>query len=236
MTQPLLAIENLSIRFCNQSNDFLALDKVNLHIAHGETLALVGGSGSGKTLTGLAILQILPLTAELSNASKILLDGEDLLSASEIILRKIRGKRIGMIFQEAITAFNPVLTIHEQIDEVLKQHLTLSSLQRKQRVLSLLHEVGIPDPLSCAQSYPHTLSGGMRQRAMIAMALAPEPDLIIADEPTTAVDVTIQAQILALLRSIQQRTNMAMLFITHDLGIVRTIADRIAVISQGKIV
>ncbi len=236
MASSLLEIKNLSLRFHGEAGYVKALEAISFTISRGETLALVGESGSGKTLTGFSILQILPTAAQISAQSQIWLDGRDLLSLPEKMMRKIRGKRVGMIFQEASVAFNPVLTINQQIDEILKCHLPLSAAQRRQRTLSLLHEVGIADPEHCADSYPHTLSGGMRQRAMIAMALAPEPDLLIADEPTTAVDVTLQAQILQLLRSIQKKNNMAMLFITHDLGIVYEMADRVAVIAKGHIV
>jgi len=236
MHDALLEIKNLAIRFQQDKETFIALNNISLSIAQGETLALVGESGSGKTLTGLAILQILPVNAQINRSSQILLAGNDLCALPEIALRKIRGRRIGIIFQEAINALNPVLTIGEQIDEALKHHFRMSNNLRKTRILELLDEVGIPDPQRCAKSYIHTLSGGMRQRAMIAMALAPKPDLLIADEPTTALDVTLQAQILKLLRDIQRQNNMALLFITHDLGIVWQIADRVAVISKGHIV
>lgn len=239
--QPLLKIQNLSLRFGSQANS--VLNQINLQIHRGETLALVGESGSGKTLTGYSILRLLPRHAQMSRQSQIWFSGgdsmtppEDLLNLSEIAMRKIRGKRIGLIFQEASTAFNPVLTIGQQITENLRCHASLSAKQIGQRILSLLDEVGISNPEHCANTYPHTLSGGMRQRAMIAMALVLEPELLIADEPTTAVDVTLQAQILALLRHLQQKNNMAMLFITHDLGIVYEMADRVAVIAKGALV
>lgn len=230
----LLELNNLTIRFPGMRGD--ALSAINLCIDRDETLALVGESGSGKSLTALALMRLLPPAAQLDPASRIVLDGEDLTGYAEIALRGVRGRRIGMIFQEASAAFNPVMTIGAQIDEALKRHCRLTRRECNARVCELLHEVGIPDPPRCAASYPHQLSGGMRQRAMIAMALAPQPDLIIADEPTTALDAPLQAQIIALLRAMQTKYHNGLLFITHDLGLVQRIADRVAVIAGGKIV
>lgn len=236
MNDSLLEIKHLTAGFPREKGYFFALDNVAFTLARGETLALVGESGSGKSLTALSILQLLPASAQLSSASRVFLMQEDLLNLPEISLQKIRGRRIGIIFQEASSALNPVFTIGQQIDETLRCHFQWSAQVRKERILSLLTQVGIDDPQRCAKSYPHTLSGGMRQRALIAMVLAAEPEILIADEPTTALDVTLQAQILALLKNIQREKKMSLLFITHDLNIVRQIADRVAVIAQGKIV
>jgi peptide/nickel transport system ATP-binding protein len=236
MTDLLLEINHLTVRFPRENGYFFALDNVQFSLAHGETLALVGESGSGKTLTALSILQLLPGGAQLSSASRVFLAQLNLLDLPEITLQKIRGRRIGIIFQEASSALNPVFTIGQQIDETLQCHFQLTARVRKERILSLLTQVGIDDPKHCVKSYPHTLSGGMRQRAMIAMVLAAEPEILIADEPTTALDVTLQAQILALLKNIQREKKMSLLFITHDLNIVKQIADRVAVIAHGKIV
>ncbi|HVV69138.1 MAG TPA: ABC transporter ATP-binding protein [Patescibacteria group bacterium] len=243
-TENLLTVKNLTIRFSTTSEEFVAVDNASFSLRRGETLALVGESGSGKSLTALAILQLLPGNARMTMHSQIFLAGQktlnapiqDLLSLPEVALRKIRGRRVGIIFQEASTALNPVLTIGEQINEVLRRHFKLPRGVRRQRMLTLLAKVGITDPVRCSASYSYELSGGQRQRAMIAMALAGEPDLLIADEPTTALDVTLQAQVLQLLREIQRNTGMGLLFITHDLGIVYQIADQVAVIHAGKIV
>ena len=227
---PLLSIRDLAIRFgANQ-----ATRNVSFDIAPGETVALVGESGSGKSVTALSVLQLLPPAAQLSG--QILFKGQDLLAVSPAELRAVRGNDISMIFQEPMSSLNPVHTIERQIGEVLAIHRGLRATAARARTLELLDAVGIPDPRSRLASYPHQLSGGQRQRVMIAMALANEPDLLIADEPTTALDVTVQAQILTLLKSLQQRLGMAMLFITHDLGIVKKIADRVCVMTKGEIV
>ncbi|WDR04987.1 ABC transporter ATP-binding protein [Devosia rhodophyticola] len=230
MSAPLLSVRDLGVRF----GDADAAKNVSFDIAPGETLALVGESGSGKSVTALSILQLLPPTASLSG--QILFKGQDLLSASPPALRKVRGNDISMIFQEPMTSLNPVHTVERQIGEVLAIHAGLRSNAARARTIELLDQVGIPDPASRLAAFPHQLSGGQRQRVMIAMALANEPDLLVADEPTTALDVTVQAQILELLKSLQQRLGMAMLFITHDLGIVRRIADRTCVMTAGEIV
>jgi len=232
----LVEIKQLGVGFQVEQGIEPVVHGIGFAIGQGETLALVGESGSGKSISALSIMQLLPAAARVKDGSQIFFDGVDLLQLSEIQMRAIRGRRIGMIFQEAMAALNPVLTIGEQINEVLTCHFQLAKLARRQKILDLLNDVGIKDPLHCSQSYPHQLSGGMKQRAMIAMALAAEPDLLIADEPTTALDVTIQAQILNLLQEIQQKTNMGLLFITHDLGVVSQIADRIAVMQDGRIV
>ncbi|ODT66919.1 MAG: microcin ABC transporter ATP-binding protein [Pelagibacterium sp. SCN 63-23] len=230
MTAPLLSVRDLSIRFGATE----AVRRVRFDIAPGETLALVGESGSGKSVTALATLKLLPPSARLSG--NIFFNGQDLVAADEAELRAVRGNQVGMIFQEPMSSLNPVHSIGRQVGEVLTLHQGLRRNQARARAIELLHSVGIPDPQSRLEDFPHQLSGGQRQRVMIAMALANEPKLLIADEPTTALDVTVQAQILALLKSLQQRNGMAMLFITHDLSIVRRIADRVCVMTGGEIV
>nr|WP_314258072.1 ABC transporter ATP-binding protein [uncultured Devosia sp.] len=230
MTAPLLSVRNLSIAF--GANE--AVRNISFDIAPGETLALVGESGSGKSVTALSVLKLLPTTASLSG--QILFTGKDLVSAPPAELRAVRGNDISMIFQEPMSSLNPVHTVEKQIGEILAVHRGLRATAARKRTLELLEAVGIPDPASRLASYPHQLSGGQRQRVMIAMALANEPDLLIADEPTTALDVTVQAQILALLKELQARLGMAMLFITHDLGVVKKIADRVCVMTKGEIV
>lgn len=236
MNQPVLSIEKLQIGIKTRSGLKPLVQNVNFAIHAGETLALVGESGSGKTLTALAIMQLLPPNLQIDLQSTIRLQQTDLLTQTEFAMRSVRGRRIGMIFQDAMTALNPVLTIGEQVDEVLRFHLNLPKNQRHARVLTALDEVGIEDPEMCARNYPHQLSGGMRQRAMIAMALACEPLLLIADEPTTALDVTIQAQVLKLLRDLQVQRGMSILFVTHNLGVVYEMANSVAVMRQGEMV
>ena len=230
MTRPLLSVRDLTIRFGANA----AAKNLSFDIAPGETLALVGESGSGKSVTALSVLKLLPPSAAFTG--QILFKGKDLLTVLPAELRAVRGNDISMIFQEPMSSLNPVHTIERQIGEVLAIHRGLRTSAARARTLELLDAVGITDPASRLSSYPHQLSGGQRQRVMIAMALANEPDLLIADEPTTALDVTVQAQILTLLKSLQQRLGMAMLFITHDLGIVRKIADRVCVMTKGDIV
>jgi microcin C transport system ATP-binding protein len=226
----LLAVRNLDITF----GAFKAANNVSFDIAPGETLALVGESGSGKSVTALSVLSLLPPAAGL--AGSIELDGQQLVGASEAGLRAIRGNQVGMIFQEPMSSLNPVHTIGRQVAEVVMLHQGLRANAARQRVIELLTDVGLPDPASRLDDYPHQLSGGQRQRVMIAMAIANNPKLLIADEPTTALDVTVQAQILALLKKLQKQNGMAMLFITHDLAIVRRIADRVCVMKNGEIV
>ncbi|MCM2503274.1 ABC transporter ATP-binding protein [Aureimonas altamirensis] len=230
--RPLLDVRNLSVAFGRT----LAVDDVSFSIAPGETLALVGESGSGKSVSALSVLKLLPYPAASHPGGAILYDGHDLLRADDTSLRGIRGNRISMIFQEPMSSLNPLHTIEKQVGEIMKVHRGLSDRQARERTLELLHQVGIRDPEKRLNAYPHQLSGGQRQRVMIAMALANEPDLLIADEPTTALDVTVQAQILELLKKLQAERGMAMLFITHDLGIVRRIADRVCVMFKGKLV
>ncbi len=235
-TPPLIAVENLSVDFNSGEAATHAVRNVSFDIGAAETVALVGESGSGKTVTALSILRLLPYPTASHPSGKILFKGEDLLTLPPAALRAIRGNKISMIFQEPMTSLNPLHTIERQIAEVLKIHRGLSDRAARERVLDLLDKVGIDDPKGRLGSYPHQLSGGQRQRVMIAMALANEPDLLIADEPTTALDVTIQAQILDLLAKLKAEFNMAMLLITHDLGIVRKMADRVCVMNNGEIV
>ncbi len=235
-TPPLIAVENLSVDFNSGEAATHAVRNVSFDIGAAETVALVGESGSGKTVTALSILRLLPYPTASHPSGKILFEGEDLLTLPPAALRAIRGNKISMIFQEPMTSLNPLHTIERQIAEVLKIHRGLSDRAARERVLDLLDKVGIDDPKGRLGSYPHQLSGGQRQRVMIAMALANEPDLLIADEPTTALDVTIQAQILDLLAKLKAEFNMAMLLITHDLGIVRKMADRVCVMNNGEIV
>ena len=231
-----LSVKQLSVSFQQQGQTVTALDKIAFDLMPGETLALVGESGSGKSLTALALMQLLPLHASLHAGSEILFKQDDLMMKSEVQMRQIRGKHMAMIFQEPMTALNPVLTVGEQMVEVLRQHQRLGSQACQQRVLELFKEVGIAEAKARFYSYPHQLSGGLKQRVMIAMALALKPHLLIADEPTTALDVTIQAQILELLRRLQREHRMALLLITHDLGVVRQMADHIAVMYAGQII
>ena len=230
MTAPLLSVRDLTVRF----SSFVATKGISFDIAPGETLALVGESGSGKSVTALSILKLLPPWVTIEG--KIALDGQNLVTATTQQLRAVRGNDVGMIFQEPMSSLNPVHTVGKQIGEVLSLHQGLRQTAAHKRTLELLAEVGIPDPESRVDDYPHQLSGGQRQRVMIAMALANNPKLLIADEPTTALDVTVQAQILLLLKKLQRQHGMAMLFITHDLTIVRKIADRVCVMTSGAIV
>ncbi|TIW21909.1 MAG: ABC transporter ATP-binding protein [Mesorhizobium sp.] len=236
MSEALLSVRDLSVAFAQGGKQSIAVDHVSFDIAKGETLALVGESGSGKSVSALSVLKLLPYPAASHPSGKILFHGADLLGANEKTLRGVRGNKITMIFQEPMTSLNPLHTIEQQIVEVLKLHQGLGDRQAHARTLELLTEVGIRDPQKRLDAYPHQLSGGQRQRVMIAMALANEPELLIADEPTTALDVTVQAQILELLAGLKSRKGMSMLFITHDLGIVRKIADRVCVMTKGKIV
>ncbi|RDJ24912.1 ABC transporter ATP-binding protein [Bosea caraganae] len=237
MTAPLLSVEDLSVAFRQGGKETLAVDKVSFQVAKGETLAIVGESGSGKSVSALSILKLLNYPAAHHPSGKIMFKGQDLIAADEDAMRKVRGNDITMVFQEPMTSLNPLHTIVQQIGEILELHKGLrGEAALMQRVTELLELVGIRDARSRLRAYPHQLSGGQRQRVMIAMALANEPDLLIADEPTTALDVTVQAQILTLLKELQSRLGMAMLFITHDLGIVRRIADRVCVMLKGKIV
>jgi microcin C transport system ATP-binding protein len=234
--EPLLTVSDLSIAFHQGGRDTLAVDRISFDIKKGETVALVGESGSGKSTTALSILKLLPYPSCSHPSGRIRFKGQELLGLAEHQIRHVRGNDITIIFQEPMTSLNPLHTIERQIGEILDLHQSVTGAAARNRTLELLGQVGIPDPAGRLKSYPHQLSGGQRQRVMIAMALANEPDLLIADEPTTALDVTVQAQILKLLKDIQTRHGMAMLYITHDLGIVRKISDRVCVMSKGKIV
>jgi microcin C transport system ATP-binding protein len=233
---PLLDVKDLSVAFRQAGRETLAVDRVSFEVKKGETVALVGESGSGKSVTALSVLKLLPYPSARHPSGEIRFKGQDLLTMSKRDIRRVRGNDITIIFQEPMTSLNPLHTIEKQIGEILELHNGATGVKARARILELLTQVGIPDPASRLASYPHQLSGGQRQRVMIAMALANEPDLLIADEPTTALDVTVQAQILKLLKDIQIRLGMSMLFITHDLGIVRKLADRVCVMNQGKIV
>ncbi len=234
MTSPLLQIESLQTSFATVDGMVWALDGISLEIHRGQTFALLGESGCGKSMTALSTMRLLPEPAGRITQGAIHLNGDDLLQLPEVAMRNVRGKRIAMIFQEPMTSLNPVLTIGLQIAESVRKQNNARAVRT--RVLELLEAVGIPDPVQRYHEYPHQLSGGMKQRVMIAIALAGEPDLLIADEPTTALDVTIQAQVLDLMRQLQKDTGMAILLITHDLGVVSEMADRVAVMYAGQIV
>ncbi|HEY5818060.1 MAG TPA: ABC transporter ATP-binding protein [Mesorhizobium sp.] len=236
MSEPLLSVRDLSVAFAQGGAVSTAVDRISFDIAKGETLALVGESGSGKSVSALSVLKLLAYPPASHPSGQIMFEGADLVKASERQLRGVRGNKITMIFQEPMTSLNPLHTISQQIMEILKLHRGMTDKAARVRTLELMKEVGIRDPESRLDAYPHQLSGGQRQRVMIAMALANEPELLIADEPTTALDVTVQAQILELLAGLKEKNGMSMLFITHDLGIVRKIADRVCVMTKGKIV
>src|SRR6201996_439878 len=236
INQPLLDVRDLSVAFHQPSGTSVAVDRISFEIKRGECVALVGESGSGKSVSALSVLKLLPYTTASHPTGSIHFKGRELLDLPEREIRSIRGNDISIIFQEPMTSLNPLHTIESQIAEILQLHSGVRGSMARARTLELLTQVGIPEPETRLASYPHQLSGGQRQRVMIAMALANEPDLLIADEPTTALDVTVQAQIIALLKDIQKRLNMSLLFITHDLGIVRKIAQRVCVMKDGKIV
>ncbi|TAV91907.1 ABC transporter ATP-binding protein [Rhizobium leguminosarum] len=236
MTEPLLSVRDLSVAFHQGGETSLAVDHISFDIAKGEVVALVGESGSGKSVSANSILRLLPYPSASHPSGEIFFKGKDLLKASERELREVRGNDITMIFQEPMTSLNPLHSIEKQIAEILALHQGLTGQSARQRVLELLNQVGIREPEKRLKAYPHELSGGQRQRVMIAMALANRPELLIADEPTTALDVTVQAQILELLRQLKAVHGMSMLFITHDLGIVRKFADRVCVMTKGRIV
>jgi microcin C transport system ATP-binding protein len=232
----LLAVRDLSVSFAVDGGELTAVRHVSFDIERGASLALVGESGSGKTVTALSIMQLLPYPPARHPSGSILFQGEELVGASDAKMQRVRGDRIAMIFQEPMTSLNPLHTIEKQVNEVLRLHKRLSRSAARARTLELLRLVGLAEAERRLDAYPHQLSGGQRQRVMIAMALANEPDLLIADEPTTALDVTIQAQILALLGDLRAKFGMALLLITHDLGIVRKMVDRVCVMSGGEIV
>ncbi|MFW6077449.1 MAG: ABC transporter ATP-binding protein [Hyphomicrobiales bacterium] len=234
--QPLLSVDDLSVAFRQAGAETLAVDRISFALEKGETLALVGESGSGKSVSALSVLRLLPYPAAEHPSGSIRFKGRELLQGDDRELLEVRGNDISMIFQEPMTSLNPLHTVARQIGEILRVHQKLPEAAARARTIELLDKVGIADPESRLESFPHQLSGGQRQRVMIAMALANNPDLLIADEPTTALDVTVQAQILELLRSLQRETGMGMLLITHDLGIVRHMADHVAVMQNGRIV
>jgi microcin C transport system ATP-binding protein len=236
MTNRLVDVRNLSVEFRSSGNVLQAVKGVSFHINDGEIVALVGESGSGKTVSALSILKLLPYPAAHHPTGEIHFGGQDLLKASPAAMQEIRGEKISIIFQEPMTSLNPLHTILKQVGEVMKVHHGLDDNTVREAVVELLRKVGLVDPEKRLNAYPYQLSGGQRQRVMIAMALANKPDLLIADEPTTALDVTIQAQILELLKNLQRETGMSMLLITHDLGVVRKMAGRVYVMNAGEIV
>ena len=235
MTIPLLSIKNLSVIFSDGGNIINAVNHVSLDLMKSETLALVGESGSGKSVTAFSIMRLLPKSASMKRGD-IKFEGNNLINMSEHEIRKIRGNRIGMIFQEPMSSLNPLHTIEKQINEILLVHQGLSSKKAREKTLELLEMVEIQNPKKRLNAYPHELSGGQRQRIMIAMALANSPDILIADEPTTALDLTVQSKVLKLIKNLQKKYNMAILLITHDFGIVRNFSDKVAVMNAGKIV
>jgi peptide/nickel transport system ATP-binding protein len=233
---PLLAVKDLSTSFKIRRGIFPAIRRVSFHLSENETLALVGESGCGKSITALSIMRLVPEPAGRITSGQVLFKGKNLLELQEEGMRKIRGNQIAMIFQEPMTSLNPVLTVGLQITEALLYHQSISKKEAQGRALEIMRQVKIPSAEGRFSDYPHQFSGGMRQRVMIAMALACRPEIILADEPTTALDVTIQAQILSLLADLKEERRMSMIFITHNLGIVARIADRVAIMYGGEIV
>jgi oligopeptide/dipeptide ABC transporter ATP-binding protein len=236
MTSPLLKIEDLSTFFHTEENIVQSVRNVDLTIHKGETLALVGESGCGKSVTALSAMRLVPIPPGRFESGRILFKGKDILQASEVEMQDIRGNEISMIFQEPMTSLNPIFTVGDQIMEAIRLHQNKTETQARELALKVLRQVAIPSPENRIDQYPHELSGGMKQRVMIAMAIVCQPALLIADEPTTALDVTIQAQILDLLDRLRQETHMSILLITHNLGIVAQYADRVAVMYSGKVV
>jgi peptide/nickel transport system ATP-binding protein len=235
LATPLLQVENLRVEFPGARSSVTAVDGVSFHLDAGETLGLVGESGSGKSVTAFAIIRLLQPPGRVTGGD-ITFEGRDLLGLSESEMRAVRGARMSLIFQEPMTALNPVMRVGDQIAEALAVHGKASGAAARSRAVELLESVRIPDPARRARDYPHQLSGGMRQRVMIAIALACHPPLIIADEPTTALDVTIQAEVLELLRELKARLGLALLLITHDFGVIAEMADRVAVMLKGQLV
>jgi len=233
---PLLDVRNLETQFKTQDGIVKAVNNVSFYVNRGETLGIVGESGSGKSVTSLSIMRLIPNPPGRISGGEVIFDGQDLLKISEDEMRDLRGNRIAMIFQDPMTSLNPVLTIGQQITESLMLHLKLSAKEAQNRAIELLNHVGIPSAARRINEYPHQFSGGMRQRVMIAMALACNPELLIADEPTTALDVTIQAQILELIKRLQSELGMAVIIITHDLGVVAGMSDRVMVMYAGRVV
>ena len=236
MSAPLLAIDRLAVSFPAESGRVTVVDRVQLAIAPGETLALVGESGCGKSVTALAIMRLVPRPGRIEADSRMRFDGRDLLSLPVPEMRALRGGRIGMIFQEPMTSLNPVTAVGRQVEEAILLHAKVSTAEARRRAVEMFGMVGIPDPQMRVNAYPHQLSGGLKQRVMIAMAMAMRPRLLICDEPTTALDATIRAQILELIRNLAATTGTAVLLITHDFGVVNVVADRVAVMYAGQIV
>jgi oligopeptide/dipeptide ABC transporter ATP-binding protein len=236
MSAPLLAIERLAVSFPAEGGRVPVVDRVELQIAPGETLALVGESGCGKSVTALAIMRLVPRPGRIEPGSRIRFDGRDLLALPVTEMRSLRGGKIGMIFQEPMTSLNPVTTVGAQVEEAIRLHAKISATEARRRTIELFQTVGIPDPAMRVDAYPHQLSGGLKQRVMIAMAMAMRPRFLICDEPTTALDATIRAQILELIRNLAATTGTAVLIITHDFGVVNAVADRVAVMYAGQIV
>ena len=235
-SSPILSIEDLHTSFFTRSGVVNAVDGVSMHVKRGETLGVVGESGCGKSVTALSILRLVPDPPGRIIAGRVYFEGEDLLKKSPTEMEDLRGNDISMVFQEPLTALNPVFTIGYQLTEGILRHTGAGTAEARKRALEVLAKVGIPDPQDRMKVFPHQMSGGMRQRAMIAMALACEPKLLIADEPTTALDVTIQAQILALIKSLRQEFGTAVIMITHDLGVIAETADRVVVMYAGRVV
>jgi oligopeptide/dipeptide ABC transporter ATP-binding protein len=233
--EPLLSVEDLRVHFHTDNGVVRAVDGVSWEVRPGETLGIVGESGSGKSVSAMAIMGLVPSPPARFPSGRIMFRGEDLLTASDARLRGLRGKEVSMIFQDPLTALNPVFKVGSQIAEVIRVHESMSRSAAKSRAVELLAEVGIPNPRGRAKEYPHQFSGGMRQRAMIAMALALNPALLLADEPTTALDVTVQAQIMELLEQLQEQRGTAIVLITHDLGLVASHADRVMVMYAGRV-
>jgi oligopeptide/dipeptide ABC transporter ATP-binding protein len=236
LSTPLLSVRDLRVGFESDAGVVIAVDGVSFDLSKGETLAIVGESGCGKTVTAHALLRLLPAPVARVLGGRVSFDGVDLLGLDDACMRSIRGRRIAMVFQEPMTALNPVFTVGEQVAEGLRIHERLGRKEAMARAIEMMGRVGIPAPAERARAYPHQLSGGLRQRVMIAMALACRPDVLIADEPTTALDVTLQMQILHLLRHLQQELGLALLLITHDLGVVAEVADRVLVLYAGEVV
>jgi peptide/nickel transport system ATP-binding protein len=236
MSEPLLKVEDLRVEFQTRRGKALVLNGVDFEIRAGETLCVVGESGCGKSMTALALLRLIPSPPGRISSGRVVFQGEDLVTANIERMRQVRGNRISMIFQEPMTSLNPVLTVGDQIGESLRLHAGLDANAARTRAVEMLRQVGIPAPERRIDEYPHQLSGGMRQRVMIAMALACRPDILIADEPTTALDVTVQAQIFDLLRDLQREKGTAILLITHDMGAVAEMADRVMVMYAGRVI
>ena len=237
---PLLDVRDLSVTFRTRSGEVVeeveAVRHISFDIGHGETVALVGESGSGKSVTALSLLQLLPYAVARQSGGSILFEGEELMGAGKALMSSIRGNRIAMIFQEPMNSLNPLHTVEKQIGEILFLHKKMAPQAARERIVELLEMVGLDRPRERLATYPHQLSGGQRQRVMIAMALANEPDMLIADEPTTALDVTIQAQTLGLIRQLQAETGTAVMLITHDMGVVAEVADQVVVMNRSRVV